>query len=108
MIKFLLKGVLRDRSRSLFPILTVMTGVMLTVFLYSYIQGATGNFFDTSAKFQTGHVKVMSRAYAEELDQIPNDLAFIGVESLLIRAGRSLSQHDLDATYPIRGAVGHP
>jgi len=83
MIKFLLKGVLRDRSRSLFPILTVMTGVMLTVFLYSYIQGATGNFFDTSAKFSTGHVKVMSRAYAEEADQIPNDLALVGLEDLL-------------------------
>ncbi len=82
MIKFLLKGILRDRSRSLFPILTVMTGVMLTVFLYSYIQGAMGNFFDTSAKFQTGHVKVMSRAYAAESDQIPNDLAFVGLADL--------------------------
>ncbi len=91
MIKFLLKGILRDRSRSLFPILTVMTGVMLTVFLYSYIQGATGNFFDTSAKFETGHVKVMSRAYAEEADQIPNDLAFVGLEDLLT---------DLSTRYP--------
>jgi len=87
MIKFLLKGILRDRSRSLFPILTVMTGVMLTVFLYSYIQGATGNFFDTSAKFQTGHVKVMSRAYAEEADQIPNDLALVGLGGLLRELG---------------------
>jgi putative ABC transport system permease protein len=87
MIKFLLKGILRDRSRSLFPILTVMTGVMLTVFLYSYIQGATGNFFDTSAKFQTGHVKVMSKAYAEEADQIPNDLAYIGLQDLLAELG---------------------
>ncbi len=87
MIKFLLKGILRDRSRSLFPILTVMIGVMLTVFLYSYIQGATGNFFDTSAKFQTGHVKVMSRAYAEEADQIPNDLALVGLGGLLRELG---------------------
>jgi putative ABC transport system permease protein len=91
MIRFLLKGILRDRSRSLFPILTVMIGVMLTVFLYSYIQGATGNFFDTSAKFQTGHVKIMSRAYAEEADQIPNDLAFIGLEEL---------RADLENRYP--------
>lgn len=91
MISFLLKGILRDRSRSLFPILTVMTGVMLTVFLYSYIQGATGNFFDTSAKFQTGHVKVMSRAYAEEADQIPNDLALVGLEEIMA---------DLRSRYP--------
>lgn len=83
MIKFLFKGILRDRSRSLFPILTVMIGVMLTVFFYSYIQGATGNFFDTAAKYQTGHVKIMSRAYAEQADQIPNDLAYVGLTDLL-------------------------
>ncbi len=83
MIKFLLKGILRDRSRSLFPFLTVGVGVMLTVFLYSYIKGAENSFVETSARFSTGHVKIMSRAYAEEADQIPNDLAFMGVESLL-------------------------
>jgi putative ABC transport system permease protein len=61
------------------------------VLLYSYIQGATGNYFDTSAKFSTGHVKVMSRAYAEEADQIPNDLAFVGLSDLLA---------DLERRYP--------
>jgi putative ABC transport system permease protein len=83
MIKFLLKGIFRDRSRSLFPFLTVAIGVMLTVFLYSYIKGAESNFVESSARFSTGHVKVMSRAYAAEADQIPNDLAYIGVEALL-------------------------
>lgn len=39
MIRFVLKGVLRDRSRSLFPILIVAAGAMLTVFFYSYMQG---------------------------------------------------------------------
>jgi putative ABC transport system permease protein len=78
-----LKGVLRDRSRSLFPFLTVAIGVMLTVFLFSYIKGAESNFVESSARFSTGHVKIMSRAYAAEADQIPNDLAYIGVESLL-------------------------
>ncbi|MDH7512905.1 MAG: FtsX-like permease family protein [Clostridiales bacterium] len=84
MIKFLLKGILRDRSRSLFPFLTVTIGVMLTVFLYCYIKGAESNFIESSARFSTGHVKIMSRAYAAEADQIPNDLAYVGVESLLL------------------------
>ena len=75
MIKFLFKGLLRDRSRSLFPIL-------LTVVFYGWIQGALTNMIDASARFGTGHVKVMSRAYADEVDQIPNDLALIGVEKL--------------------------
>jgi putative ABC transport system permease protein len=81
-IKFLIKGVIRDKSRSFFPIITVMSGVMLCVGGYSWIKGAEANMIDTSAKFNTGHVKIMSRAYAEEADQVPNDLAYIGVDSL--------------------------
>jgi putative ABC transport system permease protein len=83
MIRFLFKGLMRDRSRSLFPVLTVVIGVMLTVFLYNWLNGAEFNFIDASARFNTGHVKVMSRAYAREADQIPNDLALIGVRGLL-------------------------
>lgn len=83
MIKFLFKGLMRDRSRSLFPVLTVVIGVMLTVFLYNWINGAEFNFIDASARFSTGHVKIMSRAYAREADQVPNDLALIGVGALL-------------------------
>jgi putative ABC transport system permease protein len=83
MIRFLFKGLLRDRSRSLFPVLTVVIGVMLTVFIYNWINGAEFNFIDSSARFNTGHVKIMSRAYAREAEQVPNDLALIGVESLM-------------------------
>jgi putative ABC transport system permease protein len=83
MIKFLLKGILRDKSRSLFPILTVVAGVLLTVFGYCWVIGAGDNMTESSAKFSSGHLRIMSRAYAEEADQIPNDLAYIGVESLM-------------------------
>ena len=83
MIKFIIKGILRDRSRSLFPILVVTFGVFLTVLFYCYMGGAVTNFLDTGAKFDSGHVKVMSRAYAENSDQMPNDLAYIGVEQLM-------------------------
>ena len=82
MISFLLKGILRDRQRSLFPITIVSIGVMLTVFIYCWISGVLGEIIDTSAAFSTGHVKIMSRAYAENVGQIPNDLALTGVESL--------------------------
>lgn len=83
MIKFLLKGLLRDRSRSLFPILMVSAGVFLTVFLYSYMGGILGDMVDLSARFDTGHVKIMTRAYKELADQLPNDLALLGVNNLL-------------------------
>jgi putative ABC transport system permease protein len=83
MIKFIFKGILRDRSRSLFPILVVAIGVFLTVLLYCYLDGAVNMFIDTGAKFDGGHVKIMSRAYAENSDQLPNDLAYIGVGKLM-------------------------
>jgi len=82
MIKFLLKGLIRDRTRSLFPTLIVLAGVALTVLLFNWMNGVKNNFIQVSAKFSTGHVKIMSRAYAEEADQIPNDLALSGMESL--------------------------
>ena len=78
MIRFLLKGLIRDRSRSLFPALMVSSGVFLSVFLYSYLNGAIGDMVDTSARFDTGHVKVMTRAYGELASQMPNDLALSG------------------------------
>ncbi len=83
MIKFLLKGLIRDPSRSLFPLLTVILGVMLTVFLHSWIGGILGDVEDLTARFDTGHVKVVTRAYAENADQLPNDLALAGVNTLM-------------------------
>ena len=83
MIGFLLKGLLRDRHRSLFPILIVTIGVMLTVLIHCWITGILGDVFDYNAKFSTGHVKIITRAYAENMDQTPNDLALLGVNELL-------------------------
>lgn len=83
MIKFLLKGLIRDRHRSLFPVLTVTLGVMLTVLMHCWITGIMGDMVDYNAKFMTGHVKVMTRAYAENVDQVPNDLALFDVSGLI-------------------------
>jgi putative ABC transport system permease protein len=83
MLRFLFKGLLRDRHRSLFPVLTVCIGVMLTVVLHCWITGVLGDTVNLSARFQTGHVKVVTRAYAEDMDQMPNDLALIGTDTLI-------------------------
>lgn len=89
MIKFLIKGLMRDRSRSLFPILMVSAGVFLSVFLYSYLNGAIGDMVDASARFDTGHVKVMTRAYSELSSQTPNDLAILNSSEVLKGLKRS-------------------
>lgn len=83
MILFLLKGLLRDRSRSLFPVIIIVSGVILTVFFHGWIRGYENNFTESTASFDSGHMKVMSRAYSELQDQIPNDLALLGIDSLL-------------------------
>lgn len=83
MIRFLFKGLLRDRTRSLFPLLVVCLGVFLTVFMYSFLNGVVMDMIRSTAHYQTGHLRIMTRAYAREADQNPNDLAFIGVAGLL-------------------------
>lgn len=83
MIKFLIKGLFRDRSRSLFPVLMVSAGVFLTVILYSVLQGAVSDMVDSNARFETGHIKIMTGAYSEFADQMPNDLAIIGTGRII-------------------------
>jgi len=83
MKKFLLKGIINDRSRSLLPIIVVSLGVFVTVFMYCWIKGMMGESIVMNANFNTGHVKIMSKAYAKNADQIPNDLALLDVEELI-------------------------
>lgn len=83
MKKFLLKGILKDKGRSLLPVIVVFMGAMLTVFLYSWVKGVMGDSIEMSSNFDTGDVKVVTRAYALQADQYPNDLAILGVDTLL-------------------------
>ncbi len=82
MIRFLLKGLFRDRQRSLLPVIVVVTGVLLTVLMQTMMTGILGDLIDFNAKFSTGHVKVVTKAYAERMDQTPNDLALSKVAQL--------------------------
>ncbi|MFY0687164.1 MAG: ABC transporter permease [Cyclobacteriaceae bacterium] len=83
MIKFIFKGILRDKSRSLLPVIVISIGVFLTVFMSGWMQGIFSDMIDMNANFTTGHVKIMTRSYAENQNQIPNDLALMDVESLI-------------------------
>jgi len=61
----------------------VTSGVFLTVFMYSFMQGVMGDLVSYTARFDTGHVKVMTRAYREIENQAPNDLAMMGSQDIL-------------------------
>ncbi|MEO0021980.1 MAG: FtsX-like permease family protein [candidate division WOR-3 bacterium] len=62
---FVIKGILRDRSRSLFPLVVVTVGVALAVFLDAYLRGAQDSIFAATARLATGHLRVVTRAQAE-------------------------------------------
>lgn len=83
MIKFIFKGVLRDKSRSLLPIIIVSIGVFITVLGSGWMGGVFTDMIDMNANFTTGHVKIMTRAFAENESQLPNDLALLDVNELL-------------------------
>jgi putative ABC transport system permease protein len=83
MIRFIIKGLLRDKHRSRLPMIVVALGVMLTVLLTTWINGVLGDSINLNAKLSTGHVKVITRAYRESMDQIPVDLSLTGSKALL-------------------------
>ena len=82
MIRFLFKGLLRDRNRSVLPIIVVSLGVFLTVLAHAWITGIMGQSIEFNAQCSTGHVKVVSNSYYENMDQKPNDLALMNVRQL--------------------------
>ncbi len=91
MIKFIIKGIFRDKSRSLLPVIVVALGVFLTVFMSGFLKGVFNDITDLNAKFTTGHVKILTRAYAENVSQNPNDLALLDVDQMIAQ---------LEAEYP--------
>ncbi len=82
MIKFLFKGLLRDKHRSVIPFLVTASGVMLTVVFHAWMTGVIGNSIEFNARFSSGHVRIMTKAYAENSTQSPNDLAIMGTDTL--------------------------
>lgn len=83
MFAFLWKGIIRDRSRSLLPVIVVAIGVFSILFAYGLINGMMSNMIRTTAHYQTGHLKVMTQAYNENRGQKPNDLALLGTDTLI-------------------------
>lgn len=83
MIGFLIKGIIRDKNRSVLPVIVISIGVFLTVLGSTWFKGVFSDMIDVNANFTTGHVKIMSRAYAENAEQMPNDLALMEVGQLI-------------------------
>lgn len=90
------------------PIIVVSIGVMLTVLMHAYITGFMGDTIELSARFSNGHVKVMTSGYADEMQQIPNDLALIEVNSLIGNLKQAHPDMDWSPRIQFAGLVDAP
>ncbi|MBN2262226.1 MAG: FtsX-like permease family protein [Prolixibacteraceae bacterium] len=108
MIKFLIKGLLRDKSRSRIPVMVVAIGVMLTVFMHAFVTGYMGDTIEMNARFTHGHLKVMTTAYADEMNQMPNDLALLEVDELKSNLKQMFSDVDWSPRIQFGGLVDVP
>ena len=91
MMYFLTKGLLRDRSRSLFPIIIITITVAIVIFAIGFMKGSMNSVFQSTAVIISGHEKVVTRAYKEESQMLPNDLALLNVDQII---------RNLDKEYP--------
>ena len=83
MIKFIIKGILRDKSKSLIPITVISVGVMVTVMMSGFLNGIFSDVINQNAKLDTGHLKIMTKPYLENKEQLPNDLALLEINELI-------------------------
>ncbi|MEK9613728.1 MAG: FtsX-like permease family protein [Flavobacteriaceae bacterium] len=83
MIQFIFKGIIRDPGKSLIPLSVITVGVMVTILMSGFLKGIFSDIVNQNAKLDTGHVKVMTQPYAENKDQLPNDLALLDLQMLI-------------------------
>ena len=83
MIKCLTKGLLRDRTRSFFPVLVITISVAIVVFASGFMAGTMNSLLLDTAVILSGHEKIVTRAYHEESMLMPNDLALLDADKLI-------------------------
>jgi len=77
-IRWTFKGILRDKSRSLFPFLIVTVGVALMVGLLGFMDGIFMGMVDMTANLDTGHLRFVNKPFYKEEHLNPMDRALAG------------------------------
>ena len=108
MLKFLIKGVFRDRHHYLFPLIMVGAGVTMMVFMLSFMNGYTQSFIRQNAGFDTGHLKVVTRAYSEMPELKPYDLGLLDIGPQLELWKREYPQLDWVERIPFGALMDVP
>ena len=83
MIKFLAKGLVRDKTRSLFPTIIITVTVAIVIFALGFMRGMLNSVFLDTAVIISGYEKVVTRAYKKEMQMLPLDLALMDIEEII-------------------------
>lgn len=83
MIRWLLKGIWRDRTRSLFPFLVISVGVTLLIYLLGFMEGIFAGMIDMTAHLDTGHLRFVNKPFYDEEHLKPLDRALAGQKETL-------------------------
>lgn len=73
MIRWILKGIMRDKTRSLFPFMVVTVGVTLLIFLLGWMEGIFNGMLEITAKLDTGQLRFVNKPFYEEEHLNPLD-----------------------------------
>lgn len=83
MIRWLFHGILRDKTRSLFPFLVVTVGVALMISLLGFMEGIFMGVIDITANLDTGHLRLTNKPFYDEEHLNPLDRALAGQKETL-------------------------
>ncbi|MZH03138.1 MAG: FtsX-like permease family protein [Nitrospinae bacterium] len=73
MIRFWFRGLLRDKSRFLFPFTVVAIGVALVVALVGFMEGVFMGMIDMTANLDSGHLRLVNKPFYDEEHLRPLD-----------------------------------
>ncbi len=93
----------RNTRRTLLTVIAVTIAVTAITFMFAYITGILGNFVDSYARSESGHVRIRKDGYTERERLMPVYLKVDGVSELL----SSIREHpDVEEAVPrIRSSV---
>jgi len=72
------------------------------------MNGVINDMTDSSAKFDSGHLKVMTRAYSILSNQLPNDLALTGIDKIMGTLNSEYPGYDWTARIKFGGLLDTP
>jgi putative ABC transport system permease protein len=105
MIKFIIKGLLRDKSRSKLQIFIVAMGVFLTVAISGYLKGVTSDMMNETARLKSGHVRITTKAYLEKEKNLPINFSICNYENLVSELKKDFPEFSWTGRTYFRGTI---